>query len=125
MNTYSSEWPSRGSSGYAASSGRWGSASSRAKALLLAAIALAIGLLVGFYAVVAGAVQRAEAGREQQRVALERQFVCSAFSTSSSRDLCLLTVSRHAAHGAVVHALYEPENTASRHPSRGRLTAGL
>ncbi len=125
MSTRSTAWSTQARSGDIAGSGRWNSASPRVKAMILAAIAIGIGLLASFYAVVAGAVQRAETSREQQRVALERQFVCSAFSSASSRDLCLLTVSKHAAHGAIVHALYEPKGTAVPSQSRGRLTAGL
>lgn len=125
MNTRQAGWPTHIPMSRTTGAGAWGTAPPLAKALILLATAIGLGLLIGFYAVVAGAVQRAEAGREQQRVALERQFVCSAFSSNSSRDLCLLTVSRQNPQGAVVHAVYEPANSMNRIPSRGRLTAGL
>lgn len=125
MNTRSASWSPQTRTGNIHGSRRWDDASPQVKAMIIAAIAIGIGLLVSFYAVVAGAVQRGETSREQQRVALERQFICSAFSSASSRDLCLLTVAQHASHGPVVHALYEPERAPARNLARGRLTAGL
>jgi hypothetical protein len=87
---------------------RWIGATPRLRALALAAGMLAIALLGSFYAVVAGAVHRGQAGRDLARVALERQAICSAFSATPSRDLCLLTISARAARdGAVIHAFYE------------------
>ena len=93
----------------------WDDASPLARWLATAGALLAIGLLAAFYSVVAHAVGRAESGREQARVAAERQVVCSAFSATSSRDLCLLTMASHAARVAtamaaqpVVHASFEP-----------------
>ena len=66
------------------------------RGLAAAAALLALGLLIGFYSVVSGIVSRAAAGREHLRVEAERQVICSAFSSVSSRDLCLLTVAAHA-----------------------------
>ncbi len=48
-------------------------------------------LLIGFYWVVSSLVQRAENGREQARLAIERQVVCSAFGSTASRELCAST----------------------------------
>ncbi|MEO7009807.1 MAG: hypothetical protein ABI156_11730 [Caldimonas sp.] len=76
--------------------------------LAMAGAVLAIGLVWGFYVIVAGIVNRAAAGREEARAADDRQLVCSAFSTPSARDLCALTIASHAPQKAVVHALYQP-----------------
>ena len=89
----------------------WEDASPLARRLAMAAALVALALLGAFYSVVSHAVGRAESGREQARVAAERQVICSAFSATSSRDLCLLTVAAHSARGAaqpVVQASYEP-----------------
>jgi hypothetical protein len=88
----------------------WDDASPLVRRLVMAGALLALGLLGAFYSVVSHAVGRAESGREMARVAAERQVVCSAFSTTSSRDLCLLTVATHAGRAAeqpVIHASYE------------------
>jgi len=89
--------------------------------LAMAGAALAIGLVWGFYVVVAGIVQRAAAGREEARAAAGRELVCSAFSTASARDLCALTIASHAPQKGVVHALYQPS---SGHAD-ARVTASL
>ena len=90
-------------------------ATARTQALLLAAAFLAIALLWSFYSVVAGAVHRGERGREQARLEADRAVACSAFSSSASRDLCLVTLSNRAAQGAIVHAYYErPVGTVHR-----------
>lgn len=101
---------------------RWAAAEPRTRALLLAAAILAIALLWSFYSVVAAAVHRGEHGREQARLALDREAACSAFASPASRDLCLVTISNHAAQGAVVHAFYELPVGATR---RIELRAGL
>lgn len=106
----------------------WAQAPTRIRVLLGAAGVLAIALLWGFYAVVSGAVHRAESGREQARVAFDRQVVCSAFSTTSARDLCGLTIATDArqpvvdVRKSVVHAVYEPAPATVRNP---HLTAAL
>jgi len=79
---------------------------------------VAFGLLIGFYIVVAGAVHRAELGRQEARVALDRQAACAAFTQAQSRELCALTVAVPEQHD-VAHALYEPT---WRSP-RGQMTA--
>ena len=85
---------------------------SRGRYLAMAAAVLAIGLMWGFYVVVAGIVHRAAAGRAEARAAAARQVVCSAFSTTSARDLCALTIasqaSQQGAQKGVVRALYQP-----------------
>jgi hypothetical protein len=93
----------------------WDDASPLARRLALAGALLALGLLGAFYSVVSHAVGRAESGRELARVAAERQVICSAFSATSSRDLCLLTVAAHATRATtqsgaprVIQASYEP-----------------
>ncbi|HUP08035.1 MAG TPA: hypothetical protein VMU47_12825 [Caldimonas sp.] len=80
---------------------------------------LAFGLLVGFYIVVAGAVHRAELGRERARLALDHQAACAAFTEAQMRDLCALTVP--APHQRnVARAVYEP----AWRPARAQMTAG-
>lgn len=123
MRTKSVAWSDPATSGLPASlHERWTAAEPRIRALLLAAAVLAIALLWSFYSVVAGAVHRAERGREQARLVAERQVACSAFTSSASRDLCLVTISNHAAQGAIVHAFYERPAGAMR---RTELRAGL
>jgi hypothetical protein len=89
----------------------WADASPVARRLALAASLIAIALLGAFYSVVSHAVGRADAGRQQARVAMERQVMCSAFSSDSSRDLCLLTVARRLAPTPVAVA---PRSDAAR-----------
>jgi hypothetical protein len=67
-----------------------------ARPLVLIGFAVAMALLFAFYAIVSHAVSRAQASRESAHAALDRQVVCSAFTTSSSRELCLLTVASRA-----------------------------
>ena len=100
----------------------WADASSRTLLLMMAGAMLAIGLLCVFYAVVSAAAQRAVSAREMSKVALDRQVICSAFSATSSRDLCLLTTATHVPQNAVVHASYERPRSDPRRP---QLTAGL
>ncbi len=94
--------------------------------IVLAAAVLAIALLWAFYSIVVQAVGKAHTGRELARAAQARQVVCSAFSKTSSRDLCLLTVASRvpnptAANG-LVQAAYEPQTWNPRSP---QLTARL
>lgn len=93
----------------------------------MAGACLAFVLLWGFYSIVQGAVHRAEAGREQARVAVERQAVCSAFSAASSRELCAVTIAAHAATNAgpansVLRASYKQPLWTARKPE---LTAAV
>jgi len=81
---------------------------------------LAFGLLIGFYIVVAGAVHRAEQGRQQARLALDRQVACAAFTQAQSRELCALTVPVPDQRN-VAHAVYEP----AWRSARGQMTARL
>jgi type II secretory pathway component PulM len=89
-----------------------------ARGLGVGGLLLAFGLLIGFYIVVAGAVHRAERGRQEARAALDRQAACAAFTQSQSRELCAVTVASPA-QDAVTHALYEP----SARARRGQVTA--
>lgn len=100
----------------------WADASALNRYLAMTGALLAIVLLGGFYAVVSAAAHRAESAREQSKVALDRQVVCSAFSASSSRELCLLTMATHVPQNAVVSASYERPRAPLRRP---QLTAGL
>jgi hypothetical protein len=96
--------------------------SPRSQRLVVAGALLALALLLAFYAVVVQAVQRAASHREHARVTTERQVVCSAFSAAASRDLCLLTLSGHAARRAVAAVAEQ----AAKVPGRGpQLTAAL
>jgi hypothetical protein len=117
MRTNSMTW-SAGVGSSASSSLRraWERAPLRTRCLGIAGAILAFGLLCGFYAVVLGGVHRAQAGREQARLALEHQAVCSVFSTAASRDLCAVMVAARATPGAVVHASYEQPGRATRRP---------
>jgi len=74
--------------------------------LTIAGATLALGLLIGFYWVVSSLVQRAENGREQARLAIDRQVVCSAFGKASSRERCESTVASHVPANAVLRASY-------------------
>ena len=89
--------------------------------LTLTGALLALGLLIGFYWVVSALVQRAEHGREQARLAVERQVVCGAFGSTSSRELCASTVAAHVPANAVLRASYEQPSLSSRkrHQSAG------
>jgi len=85
--------------------------------LTLTGAVLALGLLLGFYWVVSALVQRAETGRQQARLAVERQVVCGAFGNTSSRDPCA-SVAAHVPANAVLRASYEqPSSGRKRHPS--------
>jgi hypothetical protein len=77
---------------------------------------LAFGLLIGFYVVVAGAVHRAEIGRQHARLELDRQAACAAFSAQETRELCAVTMPRALASGDVSHAIYAPPNWVAPHP---------
>jgi hypothetical protein len=90
--------------------------------LTIAGAVLALGLLIGFYWVVSSLVQRAETGREQARLEIERQVVCGAFGYPSSRDLCASTVAAHVPANAVLRASYEQPSSSGR---KRQLTAGL
>lgn len=117
MRANSMTW-SAGDGSFASASPRrsWERAPLWARCLGIAGAILAFGLLCGFYAVVLGGVHRAQAGREQARLALEHQAVCSAFSTAASRDLCAVMVAARATPSAVGHALYEQPGWAARKP---------
>ena len=83
---------------------------------------LAIGLLIGFYAVVSSLVQRAERGREQARLDSDRQVACGAFASASSRELCKSTVATQVPANVVLQASYEH---AAWSPRKRQLTASL
>ena len=89
--------------------------------LTITAALLALGLLIGFYWVVAGLVQRAETGREQARLAVDRQVVCGAFGNASARELCASTVAAQVPANAVLRASYDQSsvNGRKRHLSAG------
>jgi len=90
--------------------------------LAIAGAVLALGLLIGFYWVVSSLVQRAENGREQARLAIDRQVVCSAFGAASSRELCASTVAAHVPANAMLRASYEQPSWNGR---KRQLTASL
>ena len=90
--------------------------------LTLGGAVLALALLIGFYWVVASLVQRAENGREQARLASERQMVCRAFGNTASRELCASTVGTHIPANAMLRASYEPSSWNGR---KRQLTASL
>jgi hypothetical protein len=90
--------------------------------LTIAGAALALGLLIGFYWVVSSLVQRAENGREQARLAIDRQVVCSAFANASSRELCASTVAAQVPANAVLRASYAQS---SLNDQKRQTTAGL
>jgi len=89
--------------------------------LTITAALLALALLIGFYWVVAGLVQRAETGREQTRLAVDRQVVCGAFGNASARELCASTVAAQVPANAVLRASYDQPSASGRkrHPSAG------
>jgi hypothetical protein len=90
--------------------------------LTLGGALLALALLIGFYWVVSSLVQRAESGRQQARLAVERQVVCSAFSSTASRELCASTVATHVPANAMLRASYEAPAWNGR---KRQLTASL
>ena len=93
------------------------------RCLAIGGALLVVGLLIGFYWVVSSLVQRAEHGREQARLSVDRQVACSAFSSASSRELCVSTLAAHvppnaaAPHvpsNAVLQASYEQPRASLR-----------
>jgi hypothetical protein len=90
--------------------------------LTLGGALLALALLIGFYWVVSSLVQRAENGREQARLAIERQVVCSAFGSTAARELCASTVATHVPANAMLRASYEAPSWNGR---KRQLTASL
>jgi hypothetical protein len=90
--------------------------------LTLTAALLALGLLIGFYWVVSSLVQRAETGRQQARLTVERQAVCGAFGNASTRELCVSTVATHVPANAVLRASYDPPSANAR---KRPLSAGM
>ena len=108
--------PSSSSTGSGGGRGHW------ASYLTWTGAVLALGLLIGFYWVVSALVQRAETGREQARLAVERQVVCGAFGNASSRELCASTVAAHVPANAVLRASYEQSSASGR---KRHLSAGL
>ena len=97
---------------------RWEQLPPIARGFGVGGLLLAFGLLIGFYMVVAGAVHRAESGRQQARVALDRQTACAAFTQAQSRELCALTVAVPSQQD-IAHALYQP----TWRPARAQMTA--
>ena len=89
------------------------------RGLGIGGLLLAFGLLIGFYIVVAGAVHRAELGRQQARLALDRQAACAAFTQAQTRELCAVTVA--VPPNDVAHAVYQP----AWRPPRAQVTARL
>jgi hypothetical protein len=100
----------------------WERSSPLARGFGIGGLLLAFGLLIGFYIVVAGAVHRAERGREEARLALDRQAACTAFSPVEARELCALTMPRAALDRQLAHAL--TDGPAWR-PARPQVTARL
>ena len=92
-----------------------------ARALGLGGLILAFGLLMGFYIVVAGAVHRAEVGRQQARLDIDRQAACTAFTQVEARDLCAVTVATRAPANNLAHAVYQPAWSPVRHQVVSRL----
>jgi hypothetical protein len=93
-----------------------------ARTLGLGGLLLAFGLLIGFYVVVAGAVHRAEVGRQQVRLDVDRQAACSAFTQAESRDLCAVTFAVRVPPNDLAKAVYKPSAWASsRHQVASRL----
>ena len=92
-----------------------------ARALGLAGLILAFGLLMGFYIVVAGAVHRAEMSHQQARLDIDRQAVCAAFTQAEARDLCAVTVASRAPANNLAHAVYQPAWSPVRHQVASRL----
>ena len=90
--------------------------------LTIAGALLALGLLIGFYWVVSSLVQRAENGREQARLANDRQVICSAFGNASSRQLCASAVAAHVPANTVLRASYEQPSWDGR---KRQMTASL
>ena len=90
--------------------------------LAIAGALLALGLLIGFYWVVSSLVQRAENGREQARLAIDRQVVCTAFGNASARELCASTVAAHVPANAMLRTSYEQP---SWNGPKRQLTASL
>ena len=88
----------------------------------ITAALLALGLLIGFYWVVSSLVQRAETGREQARLAVERQVVCGAFGNASARESCASTLATHVPANAVLRASYDQPST---HGRKRQLSAGV
>ena len=82
--------------------------------LAVAGALLVVGLLIGFYWVVSSLVQRAEHGRERARLSVDRQVACSAFSSASSRELCISTIAAHVPANAVLQASYEQPRASLR-----------
>ena len=100
----------------------WEQSSPLARGFGALGLLLAFGLLIGFYVVVAGAVHRAERGREDARLALDREAACAAFSQVQARELCALTLPRAALHPQLAHAgVGDP----AWRPARPQMTARL
>ncbi|MEO7150643.1 MAG: hypothetical protein ABIX46_02855 [Burkholderiaceae bacterium] len=59
---------------------------------LLAGLGLAIAMLIGFHAMVEGAVLKAQASRVAMNVAADRAARCRAASSAGTDDLCMLQV---------------------------------
>ena len=93
-----------------------------ARYFAIAGALLAVGLLIGFYAVVSSLVQRAERGREQARLDSDRQVVCGTFASASSRELCKSTLAAQVPANAVLQASYEH---AAWSPRKRQLTASM
>jgi hypothetical protein len=85
----------------------WEHSSPLARGFGVVGLLLAFLLLIGFYIVVAGAVHRAEHGREAVRLTLDRQAACTAFSQLEARQLCALTMPRAALDRQLAHAAVE------------------
>ena len=79
-----------------------------ARSLGVAGVVLAFALLIGFYIVVAGAVHRAELGRQHARLEIERAAACSAFTQAEARELCAVTIANGDVPSTVSRAVYEP-----------------
>ena len=114
-------WRPVGASSSAAASSTDARRALLASYVALSGAALAFALLIAFYWVVSALVQRAENGREQARLAVERQVVCGAFGNASSRALCASTVAARVPTNAVLRASYEQPSTngPKRHLSAG------
>ena len=127
MKTQSTAWrpahpsPARARTEAPSRAATWDQMPALTRALGLGGLILAFGLLIGFYIVVAGAVQRAELGRQQARLDVGRQAACTAFTQAVARDLCAVTIAARVPPNNLARAVYEPRLTPVPHQVVSRL----
>jgi hypothetical protein len=99
-------------------------ASAHSKPYAILAILAAVALLCAFYSVVVQAVTKSHHLREEARLTQARDVQCSAFSTTASRDLCLVTVASKGAAPSIaaIPVTYQPDPWKARRPE---LSAGV